>query len=135
MPRVWKEVFKLEKQRLKTNDVPTSSFETDIDSALYDEAIWGELTPKARPTKHAQIIQTMRQLAKDIKYYDLDQRETLQNFFAAITRHLFALIVTDQALLLVSKPVIKKYTRTKQGYKLVTYCKNMQANLSMKKDT
>jgi hypothetical protein len=82
MPRVWKEVIKLESQRInRTRHNSISEFIRAINSGLYDEAMWGELTPKARATKHAQIIHTMRQLAKDIKYYDLDQREEVMNLF------------------------------------------------------
>jgi len=82
MPSVWKEVFKLESQRInRTSHFSTSEFTRAIGSGLYEETMWGGLTPKARVTKYAQIIHTMRQLAKDIKHYDLDQRERITNLF------------------------------------------------------
>ena len=82
MPRIWKEVIKLESQRIKkTRHNSISEFIWAIGEGLYKETTWGELTPKGRATKHAQIIRTMRQLAKDIKYYDLDQREEVVNLF------------------------------------------------------
>ena len=82
MPRVWKEVFKLEKQRInRTISFSTSSFRHAIEKGLYEETTWGELTPKARVAKHTQIVHTIRQLAKDIKYYDLDQSEEVLNLF------------------------------------------------------
>ena len=82
MPQIWKEVIKLESQRIKmTKQNSITEFIWAIGEGLYKEKTWGELTPKGRATKHAQIIRTMRQLAKDIKYYDLDQREEVVNLF------------------------------------------------------
>ena len=48
MPRVWKEVFKLEKQRInRTISFSTSSFRHAIEKGLYEETTWGELTPSS----------------------------------------------------------------------------------------
>ena len=73
---VWKALEKLESRY--TNPYFEESvfeFSAAISEGLYGELKWAELPPKARATKHNDIIRTMRQLAKDIKYYDLDQRD------------------------------------------------------------
>jgi len=74
--KVWEALEKLENQLTNPNlRLSLLSFIRAIYSALYEESPWGELPPKARGEKHSLIIHTMRRLAKDIKQYDLDQRD------------------------------------------------------------
>lgn len=82
MPKVWEKIKQLESQSTNGSfDKACSDFDSAISSALYRESPWAELKPTARATKYAQIIDTMQQLAKDIKHYDLDQHEQVLNLF------------------------------------------------------
>jgi|GEM_PF-4540386 len=73
---VWKALNKLESQSSNPHfEESVFEFSAAIRRGLYGETPWGSLPPKARATKHNDIIRAIRQLAKDITHYDLDQRD------------------------------------------------------------
>jgi hypothetical protein len=82
MTEVWKQLMELERPSSQSIwDSALSDFIRALHVALHGQSTWSALTPKARTTKHNEIIRTMRHLAKDIKYYDLDQLEKVHNIF------------------------------------------------------
>lgn len=76
MESVWNTIRKLECQHPHGNfNKACNDFTSAISSALYMESPWAAIKPTTRETTHEGIIRTMRYLARDIKNYDLDQRE------------------------------------------------------------
>ena len=76
MTSVWDTIRKLECQHPQGNfNKACNDLTSVISSALYIESPWAALKPTKRETTHEGIIRAMRYLARDIKNYDLDQRD------------------------------------------------------------
>jgi hypothetical protein len=86
MESVWNTIRKLECQHPHGNfNKACNDFTSAISSALYMESPWAAIKPTTRETTHEGIIRTMRYLARDIKNYDLDQREKVVHASAPST--------------------------------------------------
>lgn len=83
MASVWDTIRKLENEHPNGDfNKACNDFTNVISSALYRESPWAALKPAKRETTYEGIIRTMRNLARDIKHYDLDQRDKVAHQIA-----------------------------------------------------